>query len=305
LPDNGSSVLRHAIGESPALDLFKDKKASRFDLNDTLYAIPNIYTLGIERAWKISRSSDLFSGMSLESFKQCYMDARDISKKAIRSLPSKSNRLIYFHNSICAKSKRPKASLALQMNAAYCSAYEDIDFSVARAVLKELKLKFKIAIVTNQTLDSQLLKLANLDPDGSLIDVFVTSEEAGAEKPDPRIFQLALARLGFSEKEVIMIGDDWDADIGGAAQLGIQSVYLKSITGLSRDSKVIPGDQTPVISSILDLISKKINNFMISNGCSRTDLSLYFSIARRKPDNRRASIPVRNRHRRTAKSSEK
>lgn len=210
------------------LDLIKGKKALLFDLDDTLYATSNIYNLGLERAWKIAQKHKLFVDFDLKSFVQLYQQARDLSKKDIGSSPSKSNRLIYFHKLICLKNGRPLAQLALDLNSAYSSAYIDIDFSQARTVLTALKNNFKIAIVTNQTLDAQLIKLANLDPDGSLIDVFVTSEEAGAEKPNPRIFQLALERLGLLADQVVMIGDDWNADIIGATQLGIDSIYMRS-----------------------------------------------------------------------------
>ena len=40
------------------------------------------------------------------------------------------------------------------------------------------------------------------------IDVLVTSEEAGAEKPSARIFRMALKKAGCRASETLLIGDD-------------------------------------------------------------------------------------------------
>jgi putative hydrolase of the HAD superfamily len=53
------------------------------------------------------------------------------------------------------------------------------------------------------------------------VTTVVTSAEAGAEKPDPRIFELALARLRVSRDRVVHVGDS-DADEQGAAAVGVR-----------------------------------------------------------------------------------
>lgn len=61
-------------------------------------------------------------------------------------------------------------------------------------------------------------------------DVVVTSEEAGAEKPDPSIFRLALSKLGFDGKSprVWMIGESGVKDIAGA-RAAISAVTLQKL----------------------------------------------------------------------------
>lgn len=51
------------------------------------------------------------------------------------------------------------------------------------------------------------------------IDTFLLSYEVGVKKPDPRIFQAACDELGLPPREVLMVGDDREADTG-AAHLG-------------------------------------------------------------------------------------
>lgn len=51
------------------------------------------------------------------------------------------------------------------------------------------------------------------------LPVLVLSDERGLLKPDPRIFESALAELGADPTRTVMVGDNPDAD-GGAAALG-------------------------------------------------------------------------------------
>ena len=51
-------------------------------------------------------------------------------------------------------------------------------------------------------------------------DAIVTSAEAGAPKPDPAVFRLAVARLGVSAERAVHVGDS-DADREGARAAGL------------------------------------------------------------------------------------
>ncbi|MDT8305592.1 MAG: HAD-IA family hydrolase [Anaerolineae bacterium] len=62
-----------------------------------------------------------------------------------------------------------------------------------------------------------------------LFDAVAVSEEVGAEKPDPRIFEQALRQLGIAPEEygrVIMVGNHLERDVKGANRLGLISVWL-------------------------------------------------------------------------------
>lgn len=58
-------------------------------------------------------------------------------------------------------------------------------------------------------------------------------------KPEPRLFRMALARLGVSPPQAVMVGDRPDTDIAGAARLGIR-------TALVRTGRFAPGEAWPV-----------------------------------------------------------
>ena len=58
------------------------------------------------------------------------------------------------------------------------------------------------------------------------MDELIASEDVGVAKPDPRIFEIALARLGTSAAEAVMVGDSWANDVAGAHALGIRAIWF-------------------------------------------------------------------------------
>jgi HAD superfamily hydrolase (TIGR01549 family) len=83
---------------------------------------------------------------------------------------------------------------------------------------------YKLAIVSNwdDSLNSHCDELG-LTP---LFDAIVGSLYVGYEKPDPRIFQVALDRLGLRPEQVIHIGDMYQSDVVGARRAGIRPILL-------------------------------------------------------------------------------
>src|SRR5262249_50595718 len=55
-------------------------------------------------------------------------------------------------------------------------------------------------------------------------DLVVDSQLFGIEKPDPRIFQHALERLGVAAEGVPFVGDRYDVDVMGAEAVGMRGV---------------------------------------------------------------------------------
>lgn len=57
-------------------------------------------------------------------------------------------------------------------------------------------------------------------------DVVVDSELAGVEKPDPRIFAIALEALGVAPGEALYIGDIYEVDVVGAQAAGLTAALV-------------------------------------------------------------------------------
>jgi putative hydrolase of the HAD superfamily len=72
------------------------------------------------------------------------------------------------------------------------------------------------------------------------LKIIVTSQDSGAGKPRPEIFQLALERGGVKPEEAIYVGDQYNVDIVGARGVGMQGIlidrgdYYRDITDCPR-----------------------------------------------------------------------
>lgn len=98
-------------------------------------------------------------------------------------------------------------------------------FEGAHEVLEYMNERYEVHLITNGFDDIQTTKMTSA---GIIhhFDVIITSETAGYRKPDPRIFELALQRAGAEKHHSIMIGDNLKADIGGARDYGLDTVFF-------------------------------------------------------------------------------
>lgn len=96
------------------------------------------------------------------------------------------------------------------------------------AVAREMKERgLKTAIVTNN-IKEYGAKWRALLPLDEIFDVVVDSCEEGVRKPDPRIFELTLHRLGDVAPERAIFLDDAPGNVAAAAQLGLHAIRVGS-----------------------------------------------------------------------------
>lgn len=98
-------------------------------------------------------------------------------------------------------------------------------FPYAFEILKYLKKKYKLHIITNGFEEVQHIKL-NASGLYSYFQKIITSEGVNVKKPDSKIFDYALALVGAKAENTIMIGDDLLVDIVGARNVGIHQIYF-------------------------------------------------------------------------------
>ena len=98
--------------------------------------------------------------------------------------------------------------------------------SGVESTLRQLQGKVGMGIITNGFSDIQHARLRN----SGLAECFefvLVSEELGINKPDPRIFHSALARMpGVAAQDVLMVGDNPKTDVAGAAGVGIDTCWF-------------------------------------------------------------------------------
>jgi 2-haloacid dehalogenase len=84
----------------------------------------------------------------------------------------------------------------------------------------------RLALITNGLQIVQRARLAQ-SPLGSAFAVVVISEEVGASKPHPGIFDVAFARMGQPPKDaVLMIGDSLTSDMRGGVDYGLDTCWF-------------------------------------------------------------------------------
>ena len=89
-----------------------------------------------------------------------------------------------------------------------------------------LAAKYRLAIVTNGIAKVQRPRF-EASPIRRHFGAIVISEEVGAAKPQPEIFERACEAMGvFDKSKVLMIGDSLSSDIAGGAAYGIDTCWL-------------------------------------------------------------------------------
>jgi YjjG family noncanonical pyrimidine nucleotidase len=96
----------------------------------------------------------------------------------------------------------------------------------AEDVLGELHSQAGLLLITNGLSDVQRSRFARATVMQYFADV-VISEEVGAAKPDPEIFDVAFAKMGYpGREEVLMVGDSLTSDIKGGNLYGIDTCWF-------------------------------------------------------------------------------
>ncbi len=103
--------------------------------------------------------------------------------------------------------------------------------------LKELSKTIRLAIISDAihtpgTGLRQILKNYDLE---HYFSVFVFSDEAGASKPDKKVFEIAQKGLRVDYKEIAHIGDRESNDVVGPNKMGMKSILYTGI--IDRGSK--------------------------------------------------------------------
>lgn len=196
------------------------------DLDNTLYSYDVCNSAGIEAARALAGR---LLNIAAKDFDQCFRDARSELKARLGPVASSHNRLLYFQRTIERAGFTSQPAASLQLEQAFWRAYMDAMalYPGALEFLHDLRIAgIPAIVVTDLTTQIQLRKLMLLGLD-RVVDWVVTSEEAGADKPDRAPFELALAKLGGIEGRAWMVGDSIDADLAGARRAIGAATILK------------------------------------------------------------------------------
>ena len=93
-----------------------------------------------------------------------------------------------------------------------------------RDFLEKLASSYRLGVISNNFGNTQgWCDEYELTP---LLDTVIDSTVVGIEKPDPKIFYLALDEMGISSKKSVYVGDTFSDDVVGSNQAGMFSAWL-------------------------------------------------------------------------------
>ena len=198
-----------------------------FDTDNTLYAYGPAHSAAMSAVrQKVTRT---FSIKEAE-FDKAFDDARKQVKARLKRTASSHSRLLYLQRMLEIMGLGSQVLLALDFEQTYWRTFLSNAplFEGVREVLDDIRLLgIPTAVVTDLTAQIQFRKVVYFGLD-HYFDYIVTSEEAGADKPQPEPFQIAIEKMRPKGECIWMIGDNPVNDIQGARTC-LNAVTLQKI----------------------------------------------------------------------------
>jgi FMN phosphatase YigB (HAD superfamily) len=197
-----------------------------FDLDNTIYSYDKCHSSSLNNVITFILEDTNFTK---EDIKILYENISKNIKYELKNTASSHNKSIYFKQLL--ESLNLSYSLLSKMNDIYWNTfYKNMECfeGVREFIMWNKKIGKKIGVLTDYETEFQIIKLEKLEL-LEYIDVIITSEEVGIEKPSIHMFQTILRKMNLLASEVIMIGDSYEKDIQGAINIDILS-YFYNIT---------------------------------------------------------------------------
>ena len=121
-------------------------------------------------------------------------------------------------------------------------------------ILDELTNKgYRLGLISNAADDRDVQQLVDRMALRSRFDFILTSAACGRRKPHPLMFQKALTHFSVQPHQTAMVGDTLMADISGAENLGIYSIWITRRIQLPNDGE-LPVQPQAIISNLTQIL---------------------------------------------------
>ena len=193
-----------------------------FDLDHTLWDFDKNSALTFE---KIFNQNNI--DINLSEFLEVYLPINLSYWKLYREDKIDKSSLRYgrLNDTFTALDVKVKTSMIHKLSEDYITYLCTFNhlFDGTEEILEYLKPKYKLHIITNGFKEVQQGKLnkANIN---HYFETVTNSEMVGVKKPNPRIFHHALEKARAFPQNSIMIGDNLEADVLGAIDVGLDAI---------------------------------------------------------------------------------
>jgi putative hydrolase of the HAD superfamily len=175
---------------------------------------------------------------------------RALDRPPSPGLSSDAERGWHYFNLVLAQAgiaRSPATDAALLDVKAWHDRYnlwEDVPADVRPSLARLRAVGLRLAVVSNANGTLRLLfERLGLTP---AFEVVLDSAEEGVEKPDARLFRMALERLGGDAATALHVGDIYHVDVVGARAAGIRPVLLD-------EAGLYPEADCPRVRSLAEL----------------------------------------------------
>jgi putative hydrolase of the HAD superfamily len=196
--------------------MVSDRRAVLFDLDDTLYPRGRFIASG-------------FTAVANHLEQVYQLDPLAVRQTLVAASSSVRGRELQ----VCTRRFGLPSSLVDELVAVIRNHHPKLTLpSMAVTALKQLRVKWRMAVVTNGLPAIQARKIAALGL-ASFVDCIVYANEygSGAGKPDREPFLEALRRLDVDPQHAVFVGDDDYSDVFGAARVGMRTVLASAWNG--------------------------------------------------------------------------
>ena len=234
-------------------------KAVLFDTDNTLYD----YEPANKKATKaVGEKLNNLLGITEKEFLIKYMQSKNEIKAQLGKTASSHSRLLYFQRLLELLGLKAQLLIALDLEQTFWRTFLDNAplFNGVRDIFFELKKwDIPIGIVTDLTSHIQLRKLTYFGLE-DIFDAVVTSEEVGADKPNEKVFKLALKKLNLENEENIwMVGDNPEADVIGGKKINaitFQKLHKGIVQGMNEQEPDVIFDNFIQLNNYMQKILK-------------------------------------------------
>ncbi len=197
-------------------------KGILIDIDNTLYDYNISHYQAMEEVYNFANAY-----FDIDKFKLAFKKARSLIHENLAHTAASHNRLLYFQRTL-EELGNTNYVIAKELYEIYWNTF------IKHMKLYDGVINFfeqnkdkKICFVTDLTAYIQYRKIEKLGI-AKFVKYLVTSEEIGIEKPNKKVFEIALQKLELMPNEVCMIGDSFEKDIIGALNLGIKPYWLSN-----------------------------------------------------------------------------
>jgi HAD superfamily hydrolase (TIGR01549 family) len=223
-------------------------RAISFDADGTLWDFDKVMRHSLEYVLEQLRKIDPRAAARLDTEKMIKIRNRVAERLKGKVTNLEEVRLEAFRQTL-KDIGRPNEELAFLLNQVYLKhRFEDIEiFDDVLPTLKVLRHRYSLGILSNGNSYPERCGLENM------FEFVVFSQDYGIEKPDPRIFQIALEKARCSEGELLHVGDSLVDDVLGAINAAIRCVWLNR-QGVHQDLDVKIDYEISSLSELLEIL---------------------------------------------------